>query len=105
MAAADGVSTLRDAAELHFKESDRIRLVVDNLKAIGAQAEEREDGWVVSRGAPRDATIRTKADHRIAMSFAIAALTGVAGTVDIDDPACAAVSYPTFWTDMDRLIP
>ena len=47
--------------------------------------------------------IRTAADHRIAMSFAIAALTGVAGTVEIDDPACAAVSYPTFWTDMEHL--
>ncbi len=105
MAAADGESTLRDAAELHFKESDRIRLVVENLQAIGAHAEERDDGWVVSRGAPRDATIRTLADHRIAISFAIAALTGVAGAVDIDDPTCAAVSYPTFWTDMEQLIP
>jgi 5-enolpyruvylshikimate-3-phosphate synthase len=37
------------------------------------------------------------------MAFAVAALTGIAGTVDIDDPACAAVSYPTFWTDMERL--
>jgi len=103
MAAADGVSTLRDAAELRVKESDRIALVVENLKAIGALAEEREDGWVISRGAPRLAAIRTEGDHRIAMSFAIAALTGVGGTVDIDDPHCAAVSYPTFWTDMERL--
>ena len=39
-------------------------------------ADERDDGWVVSRGAPRDAAIRTEGDHRIAMSFAIAALTG-----------------------------
>jgi len=103
MAAADGVSTLRDAAELRVKESDRIALVVENLRAIGVQAEERPDGWVISRGAPRAATIRTDGDHRIAMSFAVAALTGVAGTVEIDDPDCAAVSYPTFWTDMEHL--
>jgi 3-phosphoshikimate 1-carboxyvinyltransferase len=103
MAAAEGQSTLRDAAELRVKESDRIALVVENLAAIGANAEERPDGWVVSRGTPRDAAIRTAADHRLAMAFAVAALTGVAGTVDIDDPDCAAVSYPTFWTDMERL--
>jgi 3-phosphoshikimate 1-carboxyvinyltransferase len=103
MAAAEGQSTLRDAAELRVKESDRIALVVENLAAIGADVEERPDGWVVSRGTPRDAAIRTAADHRLAMAFAVAALTGVAGTVDIDDPDCAAVSYPTFWTDMERL--
>ncbi len=54
-------------------------------------------------GAPRDAAIRTAGDHRIAMAFSIAALCGVAGTVHIDDPACAAVSYPSFWTDMESL--
>ena len=103
MAAADGTSTLSGARELRVKESDRIARVVEGLQAIGAQAEEREDGWVVSKGTPRPATIRTDGDHRIAMSFAVAALTGVAGTVVIDDPACAAVSYPTFWTDMEHL--
>ncbi len=103
MAAAEGRSTLRDATELRVKESDRIQLVVENLVAIGARAEERPDGWVVSRGHPRDAAIRTAADHRIAMAFAIAAVSGVAGTLTIDDPACAAVSYPTFWTDLERL--
>lgn len=103
MAAAAGRSELRDAAELRVKESDRIALVVENLATIGARAEERPDGWVVSRGAPRDAVIRTAGDHRIAMAFSIAALCGVAGTVHIDDPACAAVSYPSFWTDMESL--
>lgn len=103
MAAAEGPSIVGDAAELRVKESDRIELVVENLVAIGADAEERPDGWVVGRGRPRDATIRTAADHRIAMAFAVAASTGVAGTVRIDDPGCAAVSYPTFWADMERL--
>ena len=103
MAAAEGVSTVSGARELRVKESDRIERVVEGLRAIGANAEEREDGWVVSRGSPQDAAVRTDGDHRIAMSFAVAALTGVAGTVEIDDPACAAVSYPTFWTDMEHL--
>jgi 3-phosphoshikimate 1-carboxyvinyltransferase len=103
MAAAEGVSSVRDARELRVKESDRIALTVEGLRAIGANAEELEDGWVVSRGTPIDGSVRTDGDHRIAMSFAIAALTGVAGTVAIDDPACAAVSYPAFWTDMEHL--
>jgi 3-phosphoshikimate 1-carboxyvinyltransferase len=103
MAAAEGRSELRDASELRVKESDRIALVVENLGAVGAQVEERPDGWVVSRGTPREATIRTAGDHRIAMSFAVAALAGVAGSVRIDDPACAAVSYPGFWTDLADL--
>jgi 3-phosphoshikimate 1-carboxyvinyltransferase len=103
MAAAEGRSELRDAGELRVKESDRIALVVENLAAVGARVEERPDGWTVSRGAPREATVRTAGDHRIAMAFAVAALTGVAGTVRIDDPACAAVSYPGFWDDLAAL--
>ena len=103
MAAAEGRSELRDAAELRVKELDRIGLVVSGLAAIGAHVDERPDGWVVSRGQPREADIRTQGDHRIAMAFAIAAVCGVAGTVRIDDPACAAVSYPSFWTDLETL--
>ena len=103
MAAAEGRSELRDAAELRVKESDRIALVVADLAAVGAQVEERPDGWVVRRGQPREAAIHTDGDHRIAMAFAIAAVCGVAGTVRIDDPACAAVSYPSFWTDLETL--
>ncbi len=103
MAAAEGRSELRGAAELRIKESDRIALVAANLAAVGARVEERPDGWLVSRGQAREAAIHTDGDHRIAMAFAIAALTGVAGTVRIDDPACAAVSYPSFWTDLETL--
>jgi 3-phosphoshikimate 1-carboxyvinyltransferase len=100
MAAADGESELRDAGELRVKESDRIALVVSNLVACGVDAEERPDGWVVRPGAPDDATIRAAGDHRIAMAFAVAALTGIAGTVLIDDPDCVTVSYPGFWDDL-----
>jgi 3-phosphoshikimate 1-carboxyvinyltransferase len=98
MAGADGPSELRDAGELRTKESDRIALVVDVLQAIGVDAEELHDGWRVTphgrpAGRPVAASIVTGGDHRIAMAFAIAALTGVAGGVTIDD----------FWTDLARL--
>ncbi len=103
MAAAEGRSELRDAAELRVKESDRIALVVENLAAIGAQVEELEDGWRVQRGTPRSATIRTAGDHRVAIAFAVAALCGIAGEVAIDDPGCVSVSYPGFWDDLAML--
>jgi 3-phosphoshikimate 1-carboxyvinyltransferase len=97
MAAADGISEVRDAGELRLKESDRIKLVVQNLRAIGADAEELPDGWRVRAGKPRSASIVTGGDHRIAIAFAVAAATGVALDVVVDDPACVAVSYPGFW--------
>jgi 3-phosphoshikimate 1-carboxyvinyltransferase len=105
MAAADGTSTVRDAGELRVKESDRIALVVANLRAIGVDAEELPDGWLVRGGTtatmPAAPEIQTKGDHRIAISFAVAALTGLAsGGVLIDDPDCVEVSYPGFWDDL-----
>jgi 3-phosphoshikimate 1-carboxyvinyltransferase len=104
MAAAEGVSEVRDAGELRVKESDRVALVVAGLRAIGADAEELPDGWRIAGASPRirpvSPVIETHGDHRIAMAFAIAATTGVAQGVVIDDPACAAVSYPTFWADL-----
>jgi 3-phosphoshikimate 1-carboxyvinyltransferase len=106
MAAADGTSTVRDAGELRVKESDRIALVVANLRQIGVAAEELPDGWLVRGGvrAGVDApAIETKGDHRIAISFAVAALTGLVPSVVIDDPACVEVSYPGFWDDVDAV--
>ena len=103
MATADGTSELRDAGELRVKESDRIAAVVAGLAAIGARVEELSDGWRVRAGRPRDAAIATGGDHRIAIAFAVAALAGVAGSIRLDDPACVAVSYPTFWSDVARV--
>lgn len=103
MAAAEGESELRDAGELRVKESDRIAAVVAGLSRIGATVGERPDGWRVSRGRSRDADIATDHDHRIAIAFAIAALTGVGGAVRIDDAECASVSYPSFWGDLETL--
>lgn len=98
MAAAGG--ELRDASELRVKESDRITAMAAGLGAIGASVEELTDGWRVTPGSPTDARIDTQADHRIAIAFGVAALTGVARSVELDDPACVAVSYPTFWADL-----
>jgi 3-phosphoshikimate 1-carboxyvinyltransferase len=103
MAAATGTSELRDADELRVKESDRIAAVVEALDGIGARVEALPDGWRVSRGSPRDAEITTYGDHRIAIAIAIAALSGVAGEVWVDDAECASVSYAGFWGDLEAL--
>jgi 3-phosphoshikimate 1-carboxyvinyltransferase len=103
MAAAEGTSELRGAGELRVKESDRIATVVAGLAAIGAEVEELPDGWRVRRGKPRDAVIGTGGDHRIAIAFAVAAATGLAASVHLDDPDCVAVSYPGFFEDLAAL--
>jgi len=94
---------LRDASELRVKESDRISAMVAGLRSIGASVEELPGGWRVAPGTPRHARITTRGDHRIAIAFAVAGLAGVASAVELDDPACVAVSYPSFWTDLAGL--
>jgi 3-phosphoshikimate 1-carboxyvinyltransferase len=103
MAAADGTSEVRGARELRVKESDRISAMTAALLAIGANVEELDDGWRISRGTPRDAEVATQGDHRIAMAMAVAAWSGVAKSVVLDDPDCVAVSYPSFWDDARRI--
>ena len=96
---------IRDAAELRVKESDRIAVVVENLRRMGAQVEERQDGLrVEGRGAGklRAAEIEPHSDHRIAMAFAVAAL-GALGSTTIRNSDCAAVSYPNFFEDLERV--
>jgi 3-phosphoshikimate 1-carboxyvinyltransferase len=94
---------VRDASELRVKESDRIAAMVAGLRAIGASVAELPDGWRVTPGTPGDARIDTHGDHRVAIAFAVAALAGVASAVELDDPACVAVSYPTFWADLAKV--
>jgi 3-phosphoshikimate 1-carboxyvinyltransferase len=92
------------AAELRVKESDRIAAVVSNLRAIGAEASELEDGMriVGSRQSLRG-PIKTHGDHRLAMSFGVlGALPG--NEIDIDDRDCVAVSYPGFWSDLANVV-
>lgn len=110
MAAAEGTSRVRGAGELRVKESDRITLVVEGLRAMGVAATETADGWDIVGGplrrpaASEPATttlIRTAGDHRIAMAFAIADSVGLgAKGAAVDNPECAAISYPGFWSDL-----
>src|SRR5205807_3862825 len=83
---------IRDAKELRVKESDRIALVAQNLRAMGAEVEEREDGLRVPGNQQlRGAAINPAGDHRIAMAFSIAALRA-AGDSEIHDAEAAGVS-------------
>ena len=96
---------IRDAQELRVKESDRIAALAENLKRMGATVEERPDGLRVegrSAGKLHGAAIDPRGDHRIAMAFAVAGLAATGDTV-ILDADCAAVSYPTFFTELRRL--
>ena len=96
-AVADGVTTFSDIKELRFKESDRIAAMTEGLRAIGAQVEAREDGMTIAGGKPlRGGRVKSYADHRVAMSFAIAGLVSADG-VEIDDAICADISFPAFF--------
>jgi 3-phosphoshikimate 1-carboxyvinyltransferase len=103
MAAADGTSEVRGAAELRVKESDRLAAMAAALTAAGARVEELADGWRVSRGRPRRADVVTLGDHRIAMAMAVAAWSGIAEGTTLDDPGCVGISYPGFWRDAVNL--
>jgi len=104
-ALADGVTEIRGASELRVKESDRIAAVVQNLRVVGADADELPDGLRVrgSRGGRAlGGAVLTHGDHRLAMAFGVlGALSGNAITVD--DPDCVSVSYPGFWSDLERV--
>lgn len=94
---AEGETEIRDAKELRVKESDRIATIVKNIRAMGGEVEEFEDGLkILGKKTLKGAVIETLDDHRIAMSFAIAAL-GAEGETKILNADCANVSYPKFW--------
>ncbi|MBS1840153.1 MAG: 3-phosphoshikimate 1-carboxyvinyltransferase [Acidobacteria bacterium] len=96
---------IRDAGELRVKESDRITVLVENLRKMGATVEERPDGLKVagrSAGKLRGAEIEPHGDHRIAMAFSIAALAAD-GPTTVRDAECAGVSFPSFYEDLNRV--
>lgn len=95
--------TIRDAKELRVKESDRIALVAKNLKAMGAEFTEHEDGLTIPGNQQlHGAQIDSGDDHRIAMAFSIAALRAV-GDTEIHGAEAAAISFPEFFTYLDML--
>src|SRR6266699_4516280 len=96
---------IRDAKELRVKESDRVAALAENLRRMGAKVEERPDGLRVEgrpAGRLRGAEIDPRGDHRIAMAFAVAGLAAEGNTV-IRDADCAAVSFPAFFHELNRL--
>lgn len=100
---AEGTTIIRDAQELKVKESDRIAVMVDNLRRMGADIEGTDDGMIIHGGRPlHGAVIDSHLDHRIAMSFAVAG-TICDGTVEILNGECVNISYPEFYQDLYSL--
>ena len=97
-----GVS-FRGARELRVKESDRIAIVAENLRRMGAEVEEFPDGLrVAGKQKLRGATVESHDDHRIAMAFAVAGLVAE-GTTTIHDCACVNISFPDFFETLARV--
>ncbi len=95
---------IRDASELRIKESDRIAVVAENLRRMGARVEELSDGLrIEGRAAGRlhGAEIDSRGDHRMAMAFAVAAL-GAEGSSIIRESDCVGISYPDFFQALER---
>jgi 3-phosphoshikimate 1-carboxyvinyltransferase len=102
---AEGTTTIRDAAELRRKESDRIETVATALVALGAKVETTADGMEIEGvGGLHGGTIESHGDHRIAMLGAVAGLASREG-VEVVGMDAAAVSYPGFETDLASLLP
>lgn len=103
-AAAEGKTIIKDAAELKVKESDRIAIVTENLLHMGCDITPTDDGMIIIGGKPlHGGNLNSYLDHRIAMSFAIAALIAE-GETHMKDAECVNISYPTFYDDLNLLI-
>ena len=101
---AKGETVIKDAAELKVKESNRIDVMVENLKKMGADIEATEDGMIIRGGRTlHGAVIDSHLDHRIAMSFAVAAMNAD-GETEITGADCVDISYPGFYEDMRKLV-
>ena len=95
---------VRDAKELRVKESDRITSIVTNLRKLGAEVEEREDGLKIPGGQSLQGTeLDSFGDHRIAMAFAVAALRAQGETL-IQGAESASISYPAFFETLQELV-
>lgn len=100
---ARGKTVIRDAVELRVKETDRIAAMAGELDILGAEIEEREDGFVIQGGHPvSGGIVRSHGDHRVAMALCIAALAAQS-PVSLDSTECIAISYPTFFETLGAL--
>lgn len=102
-ARASGVTRITGARELRVKETDRIKAMVENLRAVGVQAEELDDGMEIQgTDAPLRGRVRSHGDHRIAMAFGVlGALPG--NEVEVEGGEVATVSFPGFWPLLERV--
>lgn len=102
-ACAEGTTIIKDAAELKVKESNRIDVMVQYLSAMGCDITGTDDGMIIHGGKPLHGTVvDSHLDHRIAMSFAIAALVAD-GKTTIQGSDVVTISYPAFYEDLERL--
>ncbi len=102
---AKGVTVIRNVAHLRIKETDRLSAISSELRSIGVEVKEFEDGLEIVGAEPanlRPVKIKTYNDHRIAMCFAVAGLR-IKG-LTVEDPACVKKSFPDFWKVWDSMI-
>lgn len=101
---AKGTTVIRNAEELKVKESNRLGILVEELTAMGGNVEETSDGMIIHGGVPlHGASIDSRLDHRISMSFAIAGLAAE-GTTQLLRADCVNISYPGFYKDLRELM-
>ncbi|WP_186577798.1 3-phosphoshikimate 1-carboxyvinyltransferase [Aquibacillus kalidii] len=101
---AKGKTIIKDAEELRFKETDRIESVVHTLKALGAEIEATQDGMIIHGNSKlHGATVTSYGDHRIGMMIAIASLI-IDEDVELENEECIAVSYPSFFEDLTKIL-
>ena len=101
---AEGTTTIKDAAELRVKESDRIATTVEMVRRLGGKIEPTSDGMIIEgTGNLKGAECNSHHDHRLAMSSAIAGLLS-SGNTKIINPESASISYPSFWEQAHRLM-
>ena len=101
---ADGTTVIKDALELKVKESNRIRVMCEELSKLGVDVVETEDGMEI-KGADKlkgNVTISTHDDHRIAMTFAVLNLISE-GEIRLDNKNCVEISYPEFFNDLNKV--
>lgn len=99
---ANGPTTIKGVAHIRHKETDRVGDLARELRKLGAEVDEFDDGLTITPKTLRPAVIDTYNDHRMAMSFALAGLK--APGIVINDPGCTRKTYPNFFGDLERLI-
>lgn len=98
---AEGPTRIRNVGHMRHKETDRVAAVVNEIRRMGVEAEEFDDGLAITPGTIQPATIETYDDHRMAMSFALAGLRNEG--IRIADPGCTGKTYPHFFSDLEKL--